>query len=205
MGTAPREAPDTVLVSLRLQDARTQSQRALLLSGCCPFTRSCSDKAYSGVPFMALVSCVPWRELSSVHLIIIIIDVARCGQCHDNRDSDSCTPAVFGFQEGYPEMEVLWLMIKSWNVGIFMYSTSKFVTAEKWCGLAMRFLDHLGSLKRSYETQVRRDRAGGRQPDPGGGSIRLSEGPILAPWLGKVSSSSSPRFHRTARVWACTD
>ncbi|XP_024900199.1 testis-expressed protein 11 [Pteropus alecto] len=56
--------------------------------------------------------------------------------------------------EGYPEMEVLWLMIKSWNVGIFMYSTRKFVTAEKWCGLAMRFLDHLGSLKRSYETQM---------------------------------------------------
>nr|KAF6436538.1 testis expressed 11 [Rousettus aegyptiacus] len=56
--------------------------------------------------------------------------------------------------EGYPEMEVLWLMIKSWNVGIFMYSTRKFVTAEKWCGLAMRFLDHLGSLKRNYETQM---------------------------------------------------
>lgn len=101
-------------------------------------------------------------------------------------------------------MEVLWLMIKSWNVGIFMYSTRKFVTAEKWCGLAMRFLDHLGSLKRNYETQVRRDRAGGGQPDLGGGYVGLSEGPAVLPWLGKVSSSS-PWFHRTARVWACTD
>ncbi|XP_073741904.1 testis-expressed protein 11 isoform X2 [Callorhinus ursinus] len=56
--------------------------------------------------------------------------------------------------EGYPETEILWLMIKSWNTGIFMYGRRKYVSAEKWCGLALRFLDHLGSLKRSYETQV---------------------------------------------------
>ncbi|XP_064430278.1 testis-expressed protein 11 isoform X2 [Mirounga angustirostris] len=56
--------------------------------------------------------------------------------------------------EGYPEAEILWLMIKSWNTGIFMYGRRKYVSAEKWCGLALRFLDHLGSLKRSYETQV---------------------------------------------------
>lgn len=204
LGTAPREALDTVPVSLRLRGARTQSQRASLISGCCPFTRSCSNAAYSGVPFAALMSRAPWCEPSSVHLIIII-DAAQCRWYHDDHDSDSCTPAVLGFQEGYPEMEVLWLMIKSWNVGIFMYSTRKFVTAEKWCGLAMRFLDHLGSLKRRYETQVRRDRAGGGRPDPGGGRVGLSEGPALLPWLGKVSSSSSPRFHRTARIRACTD
>ncbi|XP_008578974.1 PREDICTED: testis-expressed sequence 11 protein-like, partial [Galeopterus variegatus] len=56
--------------------------------------------------------------------------------------------------EGYPEMEILWLMTKSWNTGIFMYSRSKYVSAEKWCGLALHFLDHLGSLKRSYEIQM---------------------------------------------------
>ncbi|XP_021568546.1 testis-expressed protein 11 [Carlito syrichta] len=56
--------------------------------------------------------------------------------------------------EGYPEMEILWLMIKSWNTGILMYSRSKYVSAEKWCGLALRFLDHLSSLKRIYETRM---------------------------------------------------
>ncbi|XP_036160069.1 testis-expressed protein 11 [Myotis myotis] len=56
--------------------------------------------------------------------------------------------------EGYPEMEILWLMMMSWNIGIYMYGRRKYVSAEKWCGLSLRFLDHLGSLKRTYETQV---------------------------------------------------
>ncbi|XP_058906371.1 testis-expressed protein 11 [Kogia breviceps] len=56
--------------------------------------------------------------------------------------------------EGYPEMEIVWLMIKSWNIGVFMYGSSKYMSSEKWCGLALHFLDHLGSLKRSYETQM---------------------------------------------------
>ncbi|XP_059942479.1 testis-expressed protein 11 [Mesoplodon densirostris] len=55
---------------------------------------------------------------------------------------------------GYPEVEIVWLMIKSWNVGIFMYSSNKYMSSEKWCGLALCFLDHLGSLKRNYETQM---------------------------------------------------
>ncbi|XP_032111656.1 testis-expressed protein 11 [Sapajus apella] len=54
----------------------------------------------------------------------------------------------------YPEMEILWLMIKSWNTGVLMFSKSKYVSAEKWCGLALRFLDHLTSFKGSYETQM---------------------------------------------------
>lgn len=77
------------------------------------------------------------------------------------------TDTVLGFQEGYPETEILWLMIKSWNTGIFMYGRRKYVSAEKWCGLALRFLDHLGSLKRSYETQVRRKRTRGGWDDQG--------------------------------------
>nr|XP_031531094.1 testis-expressed protein 11 [Vicugna pacos] len=56
--------------------------------------------------------------------------------------------------EGYPETEILWLMIKSWNTGIFMYNRSKYVSAERWCELALHFLDHLGSLKTIYETQM---------------------------------------------------
>jgi hypothetical protein len=76
-------------------------------------------------------------------------------------DSKICkTPTILAFQEGYPEMEVLWLMIKSWNTGIVMYSRKKYVSAEKWCGLALRFFDHLGSLRRSYDAQVRRKRPG---------------------------------------------
>uniref|UniRef100_A0A8C9J050 Protein ZIP4 homolog n=1 Tax=Panthera tigris altaica TaxID=74533 RepID=A0A8C9J050_PANTA len=56
--------------------------------------------------------------------------------------------------EDYPESETLWLMVKSWNIGIYMYGGKKYVSAEKWCDLSLHFLDHLGSLKRNYETQM---------------------------------------------------
>ncbi|XP_019503517.1 PREDICTED: testis-expressed sequence 11 protein [Hipposideros armiger] len=56
--------------------------------------------------------------------------------------------------EGYPEMEILILMIKSWNTGIFMYGSGMFVSAEKWCGMGLRFLCHLGPIRRIYETQM---------------------------------------------------
>nr|XP_033800863.1 testis-expressed protein 11 [Geotrypetes seraphini] len=56
--------------------------------------------------------------------------------------------------DNYPEVEKLWLMTRAWNTGIFLYSTGKYTEAEKWCGLAMRYLSHLGSLKSSYETQM---------------------------------------------------
>nr|XP_025838679.1 testis-expressed protein 11 [Vulpes vulpes] len=62
--------------------------------------------------------------------------------------------SLISHTKGYPETEILWLMIKSWNTGIFMYGRNKYVSAEKWCGLALHFLDRLGSLKRSYETQM---------------------------------------------------
>ncbi|XP_054695887.1 testis-expressed protein 11 isoform X7 [Grus americana] len=53
--------------------------------------------------------------------------------------------------DAYPEMEILWLMIRAWNTGIFQYTVGKYKEAEQWCGLGMRFLNHLGSLKKSYE------------------------------------------------------
>lgn len=71
------------------------------------------------------------------------------------------TFTVPGFQEGYPEMKILWLMIKSWNTGIFMYSRSKYVSAEKWYGLLLHFIDHLGSVKKSYDTEVKREKTRG--------------------------------------------
>ncbi|KAF6091645.1 testis expressed 11 [Phyllostomus discolor] len=64
------------------------------------------------------------------------------------------TLSFLSHTEGYPEMEVLWLMIMSWNTGIFLYSNGKYLPAEKWCGLSLRFVNHLGSLKKVYETQI---------------------------------------------------
>ncbi|XP_043561238.1 testis-expressed protein 11 [Chiloscyllium plagiosum] len=57
-------------------------------------------------------------------------------------------------QEEYPEVEMLWLMTRAWNTGASLYSLGKYTEAEKWCGLGMRFLKHLGSLRASYESQV---------------------------------------------------
>uniref|UniRef100_A0A7M4E6F0 Protein ZIP4 homolog n=1 Tax=Crocodylus porosus TaxID=8502 RepID=A0A7M4E6F0_CROPO len=56
--------------------------------------------------------------------------------------------------DNYPEVEILWLMTRAWNTGIFQYSSGKYKEAEQWCGLGMRFLHHLGSLKSSYESNV---------------------------------------------------
>ncbi|XP_064134515.1 LOW QUALITY PROTEIN: testis-expressed protein 11 [Loxodonta africana] len=62
--------------------------------------------------------------------------------------------SIISHTASYPELEILWLMIKCWNTGIFLYDKGTCVAAKKWCGLALHFLDHLGSLKRSYETQM---------------------------------------------------
>ncbi|XP_064374454.1 testis-expressed protein 11 isoform X3 [Dromaius novaehollandiae] len=59
--------------------------------------------------------------------------------------------SIVSSTDGYPEMEILWLMTRAWNTGIFQYSIGKYKEAEQWCGLGMRFLNHLGSLKKSYE------------------------------------------------------
>ncbi|KAA8588794.1 hypothetical protein FQN60_010139, partial [Etheostoma spectabile] len=56
--------------------------------------------------------------------------------------------------DDFPEMETLWLLTRAWNTGILLYSLAQYPEAEKWCGLAMSFIRHLGSLQESYETQV---------------------------------------------------
>ncbi|XP_056238107.1 testis-expressed protein 11 isoform X4 [Seriola aureovittata] len=56
--------------------------------------------------------------------------------------------------DDFPEMETLWLLTRAWNTGILLYSLAQYSEAEKWCGLAMSFVCHLGSLKESYETQM---------------------------------------------------
>lgn len=45
-------------------------------------------------------------------------------------------------------------MIKAWNIGILMYSKNKYASSERWAGMALGFLSHLGSLKTSYEAKV---------------------------------------------------
>ncbi|XP_030911879.1 testis-expressed protein 11 [Geospiza fortis] len=59
--------------------------------------------------------------------------------------------SVVSSTDAYPEMEILWLMTRAWNTGIFQYTVGKYKEAEQWCGLGMRFLNHLGSLKKTYE------------------------------------------------------
>ncbi|XP_020832168.1 testis-expressed protein 11 [Phascolarctos cinereus] len=61
---------------------------------------------------------------------------------------------VIRVSEEYPQVEILWLMTKAWNMGVYQYSEGMYVTAEKWCGLGIRFLGHLGSMKKCYEVQM---------------------------------------------------
>ncbi|XP_075040592.1 testis-expressed protein 11 [Mixophyes fleayi] len=56
--------------------------------------------------------------------------------------------------DNYPEVEILWLMTRAWNTGIFQYSLKKYTDVEHWCALAMRLLSYLGSLKSSYESKM---------------------------------------------------
>ncbi|KAI4885356.1 hypothetical protein NFI96_014322, partial [Prochilodus magdalenae] len=56
--------------------------------------------------------------------------------------------------EDFPELEILWLLTRAWNTGILLYSLAQYPEAEKWCGLGMSFLRHLGSLQESYQTQM---------------------------------------------------
>ncbi|XP_064185289.1 testis-expressed protein 11 isoform X1 [Anguilla rostrata] len=56
--------------------------------------------------------------------------------------------------EEFPELEILWLLTRAWNTGILLYSLAQYGGAERWCGLAMSFLCHLGSLQESYQTQM---------------------------------------------------
>uniref|UniRef100_A0A3P9BC52 Protein ZIP4 homolog n=1 Tax=Maylandia zebra TaxID=106582 RepID=A0A3P9BC52_9CICH len=62
--------------------------------------------------------------------------------------------SIIAAPDDFPEMETLWLLTQAWNTGILLYSLAQYPEAEKWCGLAMSFVRHLGSLQESYETQV---------------------------------------------------
>ncbi|CAB3987595.1 Testis-expressed sequence 11 [Paramuricea clavata] len=53
-----------------------------------------------------------------------------------------------------PEIEIQWLMTKSWNTGVHLYGAGKYQAAEKWCGMGMRLLKQLSDLKHFYETKM---------------------------------------------------
>ncbi|XP_064595342.1 testis-expressed protein 11-like isoform X2 [Liolophura sinensis] len=57
-------------------------------------------------------------------------------------------------KESYPEMEILWLMTKAWNQGIYLFSADQYEEAEKWCSMSLNFLTHLPSMKSNYEDQM---------------------------------------------------
>ncbi|XP_071613542.1 testis-expressed protein 11 isoform X1 [Heliangelus exortis] len=112
------------------------------------------------------------KSALNLHRKQTVIDAVKFSKCLNSlinltlptglTDLDACVlQEVWGYFEdalgvvsstdAYPEMEILWLMTRAWNTGIFQYTIGKYKEAEQWCGLGMRFLSHLGSLKKSYE------------------------------------------------------
>ncbi|XP_065057909.1 testis-expressed protein 11-like [Rhopilema esculentum] len=57
-------------------------------------------------------------------------------------------------KNSYPEMEILWLMTKAWNCGVHLFSAHEFDACERWCGMAMKFLDQLDTLKSNYTSHM---------------------------------------------------
>ncbi|RUS85593.1 hypothetical protein EGW08_006676 [Elysia chlorotica] len=57
-------------------------------------------------------------------------------------------------KEQYPEVELLWLMTKSWNRGLHHFNWDQPVEAEQWCSLSMSLLKYLPSAKGEYHDQM---------------------------------------------------
>ncbi|XP_015207083.2 testis-expressed protein 11 isoform X1 [Lepisosteus oculatus] len=116
------------------------------------------------------------RIALSLHKKSPSLDVSRCSQCLHSLIQLSLPTGlleveprlleevwgyyeealfIIGIAQGeFPEVEILWLLTRAWNTGILLYSLGQFPEAEKWCGLGMSFLRHLGSLQESYQTQM---------------------------------------------------
>ncbi|NWX20832.1 TEX11 protein, partial [Aegotheles bennettii] len=112
------------------------------------------------------------KSALNLHRNQTVIDAVKFSKCLNSlinlslptglADLDACVlQEVWGYFEdalsvisstgAYPETEILWLMTRAWNTGVFQYTVGKYKEAEQWCALGMRFLNHLGSLKKSYE------------------------------------------------------
>lgn len=96
----------------------------------------------------------------------------------------------------FPELEILWLLTRAWNTGILLYSLAQYPEAERWCGLGMSFLRHLGSLQDSYQTQV-------TQQGVGGGHERSAAGWTFHPgrWISFSCFGLCRVFFLSPRVW----
>ena len=71
------------------------------------------------------------------------------------------------------------MLFRSWNTGILLYSLAQYPEAEKWCGLGMSFIRHLGSQQESYQTQVHEP---GCQGGRGRGTVREMNEAALERW-----------------------
>ncbi|XP_071801273.1 testis-expressed protein 11-like [Asterias amurensis] len=54
----------------------------------------------------------------------------------------------------YPEMEILWLLTRAWNTGVHLLGGGHFTDAGKWCGLAMKIMPYLTTLKSNYDEKL---------------------------------------------------
>eukprot|EP00057_Strongylocentrotus_purpuratus_P003846 XP_003727497.2 PREDICTED: testis-expressed sequence 11 protein [Strongylocentrotus purpuratus] len=58
-------------------------------------------------------------------------------------------------KDTYPEMEIVWLMTKAWNTGIYSFSSGQYSVADVWCSLGMDLMSHLSALKVNYEEKMK--------------------------------------------------
>ncbi|XP_024139848.1 testis-expressed protein 11 [Oryzias melastigma] len=56
--------------------------------------------------------------------------------------------------DDFAEMETVWLLTHAWNTGLLLYNLTQYTEAEKWFGLAMRFVRYLRSQRESYEKMI---------------------------------------------------
>ena len=54
----------------------------------------------------------------------------------------------------YPEIDIVWLMTKAWNLGVIQFSKHHFIEAERWCGMSLKFMYQLKEMRSSYEEQM---------------------------------------------------
>ncbi|KAJ8027610.1 Testis-expressed protein 11 [Holothuria leucospilota] len=150
------------IVTDKISDVKTVETMAALA-----MEPPCQYKALSK---KLLTVALEWHKMSAP------IDVTRCskvfhsliqlclgdGNCNDSEGRDEAwnyfNDALSIIQSAehldYPEMEILWLMTKAWNTGIYGYGTGKLDQTVKWCRLSMRLLNHLTSFKDNYQPKM---------------------------------------------------
>ncbi|KAL5009458.1 hypothetical protein ScPMuIL_011763 [Solemya velum] len=85
------------------------------------------------------------------HLQMLQPDYLKCSKLFHSLIQLALTKQAGG---SYPEIEMVWLLTKAWNCGIHFYSNSRYEDAEKWCGMGMRVLKYLTSLRNNYEDHM---------------------------------------------------